>query len=64
VDIVNNLGGELVGVALLCDRSNGKLNLGVRTEALMTLTIAAFKPEECPQCREGKPLTERGSRNL
>lgn len=63
LDIVTNLGGQLVGVALLCDRSNGKLNLGVRTEALMTLNVAAYKPEECPQCKAGEPITERGSRH-
>ena len=64
LDIVNGLGGELVGVALLCDRSNGKLNLGVRTEALMTLNAAAYAPDECPQCKNGEPITERGSRHL
>jgi orotate phosphoribosyltransferase len=64
VQIVQDAGAEIIGVALLCDRSNGALDIDVRTESLMELTIATSRPEDCPQCRDGIPLTERGSRHL
>lgn len=64
LSIVRAQGAELVGVALLCDRSNGRLQLDVRTEALMSLFVPSYEPAECPQCILREPLTERGSRNL
>ncbi len=64
LDIVRAAGAELVGVALLCDRSSGRFRPAVRLEALLTLDIASYEPDECPQCQAGEPLTERGSRHL
>ncbi len=61
MDVVREHGGEIVGVGLLVDRSGGKADFGVRTEALLHLNVPTYKPEECPLCKEGKPLTKRGS---
>ena len=49
-----------VGVGLLVDRSGGKVDFGVRTEPLLRLDVEAYKPEECPLCQKGVPLTQRG----
>lgn len=62
--IVTDSGGVPVGVGYLCDRSEGRFQPNVRAEALMTLDVKAYKPEDCPQCKEGIPLTERGSKHL
>jgi len=61
MDVVKQHGGEVIGVGLLVDRSGGKVDFGVRTEALLHLDVPTFKPETCPLCAEGKELTKRGS---
>ncbi|HBS59744.1 MAG: orotate phosphoribosyltransferase [Bacillota bacterium] len=60
IEIVKALGGEIVGIGLLVDRSGGKVNFGVPQKALLTLEVAAYQPEQCPLCKEGVPLTKRG----
>lgn len=60
IDVVKAHGGDLVGVGLLVDRSGGKVNFGVRTEALLHLNVETYKPESCPLCQQGLPFTKRG----
>jgi orotate phosphoribosyltransferase len=60
IDVVKELGGELVAVGLLVDRSQGKASFGVRTEALLHLDLPVYKPEECPLCAQRMALTKRG----
>lgn len=64
LDVVKEHNGNAVGVALLVDRSGGKVDFGVRTEALLHLSIPTYKPEECPLCAQQVPITKRGSRKL
>ena len=52
---------QIVGTAVLVDRSGGKTQLGYRQEALLTVDAATYDPEECPLCRDNIPLTEPGS---
>lgn len=52
-------GGQVVGVGLLVDRSGGK-DLGVPVLPALRLDMNAWKPEECPLCQEGIPITVRG----
>lgn len=61
IDIVRSLGGEVVGVGALVDRSAGKVNLGVRLESLLELQIEIFDPASCPLCKTGTPLVKPGS---
>lgn len=60
MEVVKEQGGELVGVGLLVDRSGGKVDFGIRTEALLHLSVETFDPNNCPLCAEGKPFTKRG----
>ena len=60
IDAVKAQGGIPVGVGLLVDRSGGKVNFGIRTEALLHLNVETYKPEECPLCKQGVPMTQRG----
>ena len=49
VELVRSLGGEVVGVGLLCDRSGGNADFGTgRVEALLHLDIESFAPESVP----------------
>jgi orotate phosphoribosyltransferase len=64
IETLRETEGELVGIGLLVDRSGGQVDFGLRTEALLRLQIDAWRPEECPLCAQGQPLTQRGSRRL
>ena len=60
IDVVKAAQGELVGVGLLVDRSGGKVDFGVKTEALLHMDVQTYKPEACPLCAKGIPFTKRG----
>ena len=61
IDVVREFGGIPVAVAMLVDRSNGKVQFdGVPCTALLHMDVEAYTPEECPLCKEGTPLTKRG----
>ncbi|MCI0595997.1 MAG: orotate phosphoribosyltransferase [candidate division Zixibacteria bacterium] len=64
LELVQREGGEIMGVGVLLDRSGGRVNLGRPYSALATLDVESFAPENCPLCREGKPLTKPGSRKF
>jgi orotate phosphoribosyltransferase len=46
----------------LIDRSGGKIELPVRTEALVDLKIDSYDASECPLCRSGGVPVKPGSR--
>ena len=60
LSLVKEKGGLPVGVGLLVDRSGGRVDFGVKTATLLELDVPVFKPQECPLCQEGIPLTKRG----
>ena len=61
IDVVRAAGGIPVAVGMLVDRSGGKASFDeVPHKALLNLDVIAYSPEECPLCREGKPMTKRG----
>jgi orotate phosphoribosyltransferase len=62
IDVVKAWGGVVAGVAMLVDRSGGKVDFGFPAKALLTLNIKTHAPDECPLCKQGVPLTKRGSR--
>ncbi|SHJ96428.1 orotate phosphoribosyltransferase [Desulforamulus aeronauticus] len=64
IKVVRSLGGEVVGVGVLVDRSNGQADLGVRTEALLSVTVETYEPEQCPLCAQGIPAVKPGSRTV
>lgn len=65
IDIVKEQGGELAGVAVLVDRSNGNIDFGTKLRAALTVDVVSYEAEECPLCKEGKlPLVKPGSRKI
>ena len=62
VDIVEAAGGVVVGIALLVDRSNGKVDLGHRIEACLSMDVQSWEEVDCPLCQAGKPVVKPGSR--
>jgi orotate phosphoribosyltransferase len=61
IDAVRAAGANVVGAAVLIDRSGGTASLGVPLHALWTIDIPAFAGDDCPQCAEGVPLTKPGT---
>ncbi len=64
IDVVRSLGGVVVGAGVLVDRSGGKVDLGVRKEALLVTEVISYDPDQCPLCRDGIPAVKPGSRNI
>ena len=64
MDLVREKGGEVVGVGLLVDRSNGKVDLGVKTVPCLSMDVVSYEEDECPLCKEGKPIVKPGSRKV
>ncbi|KAF0196605.1 MAG: orotate phosphoribosyltransferase [Bacillota bacterium] len=64
LDVVASSGATIVGVGLLVDRSNGNVNLGYRTEALLTMQVTTHQPDDCPLCKQGLPVVKPGSRKI
>ena len=62
IDAVRRAGAVVVGAGSLVDRSGGAVDLGVHRSALLSLSVAAYDPSDCPQCREGLPAIKPGSR--
>lgn len=61
IDVVKEHGGIPVAVSMLVDRSGGRAEFGdVPAIALLHMDVQTYKPEECPLCRRGVPMTKRG----
>jgi len=54
MEIVKQAGGQVAGIGVLVDRSAGKVDFGVRKEAVLTMDIESWPPEDCPLCQAGQ----------
>ena len=62
--ICRNAGARVMGVGTIVDRSGGRAKFNrVPLDSLISLRMESFKPQQCPLCKEGWPLTKPGSRN-
>jgi len=57
---VRKLGGVVVGVGILVDRSENKLEFGVPLFSCLRAQTVAYKAESCPLCAAGVPLVKPG----
>lgn len=63
IEVVQQLGGQVAGVGVLVDRSNGSVDFGVKQAAVLSLDITSWEAESCPMCQEGRmPVVKPGSR--
>ncbi|OGS37595.1 MAG: orotate phosphoribosyltransferase [Elusimicrobia bacterium RIFOXYB2_FULL_49_7] len=62
MDIIREREAVLAGVAVIVDRSGGKIDFGVPLVSLMALETITYTPEACPLCRQGSPVVKPGSR--
>lgn len=65
INIVKQLGAEVVGIGFIVDRSNGKVNFGYPQKSTLTVEVISYPPDDCPLCKENKiPLVKPGSRKV
>ena len=62
IDILKAAGARPIAAGSIIDRSGGKAEVGAPRVALATLEVLAYRPEDCPLCRQGLPVTKPGSR--
>jgi orotate phosphoribosyltransferase len=60
IDAVSKLGGNIVGIGVLVDRSSKKINLGSPLYACYKANELTYKPDNCPLCLKGIPLVKPG----
>lgn len=65
IDIVNEMGGIVVGVAILVNRSMGKADFKTKLCAAYTNDVIAYEASDCPLCKEGIiECVKPGSRSI
>lgn len=62
IEIVRSNGGIVCGVAMVVDRSNGTVDLGVPTFSLLALNVEAFPADNLPPDLASTPATKPGSK--
>jgi orotate phosphoribosyltransferase len=66
IEVVQKAGGVVAGVGFLVDRSGGSVRFDVapggRQYPVISMKVAAYRPEECPLCTQGLPVVKPGSR--
>ncbi|MGN0024743.1 MAG: phosphoribosyltransferase family protein [Candidatus Avelusimicrobium sp.] len=58
IELVSKLGGNVIGVGVIVDRSMGYLPLTVPLRALLSYPMQTFTAKECPLCAANIPFTE------
>ncbi len=61
IEAVRRHKGKVVAAAVLVNRGDQEMDLGVPLFSCLRVSIPTYAPKECPQCKEGTPLTKLGS---
>lgn len=62
IKVVEEVGGEVVGIACIVDRSNGDIKYPLYSG--VKLNINTYQVNECPLCKENIPIIKPGSRKI
>ena len=62
LDIIRAHGGQVAGVAMVVDRSNGMVKFGVPAESLIALEVETFAPDKLPPDLAQIPAVKPGSK--
>ncbi|MBR2000445.1 MAG: orotate phosphoribosyltransferase [Lentisphaeria bacterium] len=64
IELVKSLGGIPVAVAVITDRSGGKVDFdGIPFYSLIKLDLPTWTQEECPMCKNGEAIDVPGSKS-
>jgi orotate phosphoribosyltransferase len=61
LELARHYGADVVGIAVLVDRSGGKASFDVPVRSLLKLTLETYEPGDCPLCRQGLAIDKPGS---
>jgi orotate phosphoribosyltransferase len=62
-DLIAERGGRVVSWLSVVNRSGASPAIGTAAlKSLLSVSIPSYKPEQCPLCKEGKPVVKPGSR--
>ena len=65
IDLLEREGAKVVAVASIVDRSGGQAIFQQDFLSILSMSIKAYRPQECPICKAGKiALTKPGSRKI
>ena len=64
IGLVRQAKAKIMGAGVIIDRTESRLDLGLRLESLVKLDIETFPAASCPFCRKGEELLKPGSRRL
>ena len=64
IELVKENGGIVVGVGSLVDRTGGEIDFGTKFEAVISMKVEAFDPDNCPLCKQNITVVKPGSRHL
>ena len=62
IQVVEEAGGRVIAAGALIDRTGGKIEFPVESQALIGLPIESYEPEDCPLCRDDSIAAKPGSR--
>lgn len=62
IDIVRANRGEIVGIAMAVDRSNGLVKFGMPTFSLLAMQVETFDPDKLPPDLAATPAVKPGSK--
>jgi orotate phosphoribosyltransferase len=62
IAVLRDLGANVLAAGSIIDRSGGSVDVGAPRVALQSMKVIAYQPEDCPLCKEGKPVVKPGSR--
>jgi len=62
IDVVKSLGGIVVGVGSVIDRSDRACDFGVKFASLAKVKVRTYKEADCPLCKQGSAAVKPGSR--
>ncbi len=64
MDVLKKAGADIAGVALVVDRTNGMIDFGVKTHAVLSMEVISWEKEDCPLCKKDMPIDKPGSRKI
>ncbi|MBU8870578.1 MAG: orotate phosphoribosyltransferase [Gemmatimonadales bacterium] len=62
VKVVEEAGGQVVGLTSIIDRTSGEVELPLPLKSLAKVKVETWEPDDCPLCREGVEVVKPGSR--
>jgi orotate phosphoribosyltransferase len=62
IKVVEEHGGEVIGIGCIVDRSSGNIKYPIYSG--VKLNINTYEKEDCPLCKENIPIVKPGSRKI